>query len=79
LDGFVSWPDEIDLAPDAMYDEIKQHGEWQPAWADKLPTLQLAKVSRLKWIPKINKPTANEWAFPEPKTVNYSSQALPGD
>lgn len=27
-DGFVSWPDELDLAPDAMYDEIKQHGEW---------------------------------------------------
>ncbi len=27
-DGFVSWPDELDLAPDAMYDEIKLHGEW---------------------------------------------------
>jgi hypothetical protein len=26
--GFVSWPDEIDLAPDAMYEAIKQHGEW---------------------------------------------------
>lgn len=27
-DGFVSWPDEIDLAPDAMYQAIKQQGEW---------------------------------------------------
>ncbi|NTU42361.1 MAG: DUF2442 domain-containing protein [Nitrospirales bacterium] len=27
-DGFVSWPGEIDLAPDAMYQEIKEHGEW---------------------------------------------------
>lgn len=27
-DGFVSWPDEIDLAPDAMYQAIKQEGEW---------------------------------------------------
>lgn len=27
-DGFVSWPNEIDLAPDAMYKEIKKHGEW---------------------------------------------------
>jgi hypothetical protein len=27
-DGFVSWPGEIDLAPDAMYQAIKQHGEW---------------------------------------------------
>lgn len=27
-DGFVSWPGEIDLAPDAMYDAIKTHGEW---------------------------------------------------
>jgi len=26
--GAVTWPDELDLAPDAMYDEIKQHGEW---------------------------------------------------
>lgn len=26
-DGFVSWPGEIDLAPDAMYQAIKQHGE----------------------------------------------------
>lgn len=26
-DGFVSWPDEIGLAPDAMYHAIKQHGE----------------------------------------------------
>lgn len=27
-DGFLSWPDEIDLAPDTMYQAIKRHGEW---------------------------------------------------
>lgn len=27
-DGVVAWPGEIDLAPDAMHDEIKRHGEW---------------------------------------------------
>jgi hypothetical protein len=26
--GVVTWPNEIDLAPDAMYQEIKEHGEW---------------------------------------------------
>ncbi len=26
--GVVTWPGEIDLAPDAMYREIKQHGKW---------------------------------------------------
>lgn len=26
-DGFVAWPDEIDLAPDAMYQAIKENGE----------------------------------------------------
>ena len=26
--GAVTWPGEIDLAPDAMHDEIKRHGEW---------------------------------------------------
>jgi len=26
--GFVTWPGELDLVPDAMYDAIKQHGEW---------------------------------------------------
>ena len=26
--GTVTWPGEIDLAPDAMYREIKQTGEW---------------------------------------------------
>jgi hypothetical protein len=26
--GAVTWPGEIDLAPDAMYEEIKQHGKW---------------------------------------------------
>lgn len=27
-DGFVSWPGDIDLAPDAMYDAIKRDGRW---------------------------------------------------
>jgi hypothetical protein len=27
--GAVTWPGEIDLAPDAMHDEIKAHGEWR--------------------------------------------------
>lgn len=26
--GAVTWPGDLDLAPDAMHDEIKQHGEW---------------------------------------------------
>ncbi len=26
--GAVTWPGEIDLAPDAMHDEIKRHGVW---------------------------------------------------
>lgn len=26
--GAVTWPGEIDLAPDTMYDEIKQNGKW---------------------------------------------------
>ncbi len=26
--GVVTWPGEIDLAPDAMYDEIKNKGQW---------------------------------------------------
>ena len=26
--GAVTWPGELDLAPDAMYDEIKARGEW---------------------------------------------------
>jgi hypothetical protein len=26
--GAVTWPNEIDLAPDAMYDEIKSNGIW---------------------------------------------------
>ena len=28
VDGVVSWPGELDLAPDAMYAEIKRSGEW---------------------------------------------------
>jgi len=27
-DGVVVWPQELDLAPDAMYHEIKVHGRW---------------------------------------------------
>jgi hypothetical protein len=26
--GVVAWPGDLDLAPDAMYNEIKRHGEW---------------------------------------------------
>lgn len=26
--GAVTWPGEIDLAPDAMHDEILEHGKW---------------------------------------------------
>jgi hypothetical protein len=26
--GAVTWPGEIDLAPDAMHQEIKKNGEW---------------------------------------------------
>lgn len=26
--GVVTWPGELDLAPDAMYKEIKNKGEW---------------------------------------------------
>jgi hypothetical protein len=26
--GVVTWPGELDLAPDAMYDEIKANGVW---------------------------------------------------
>jgi hypothetical protein len=28
VDGVVTWPGELDLAPDAMYAEIKRNGEW---------------------------------------------------
>ena len=26
--GAVTWPGELDLAPDAMHDAIQEHGEW---------------------------------------------------
>ena len=26
--GFVSWPGDIDLAPEAMHEEIREKGEW---------------------------------------------------
>jgi hypothetical protein len=29
--GAVTWPGELDLAPDAMYRDIKLHGEWKLA------------------------------------------------
>ncbi|MBI4081883.1 MAG: DUF2442 domain-containing protein [Candidatus Lambdaproteobacteria bacterium] len=28
--GAVQWPNGADLAPDAMYDAIRQHGRWAP-------------------------------------------------
>lgn len=30
-DGVVTWPSELDLAPDAMHAEIKKNGEWMLA------------------------------------------------
>jgi hypothetical protein len=27
-DGVVTWPGGLDLAPDAMYDEIRRNGQW---------------------------------------------------
>lgn len=29
--GAVTWPNGADLAPDAMYDAIRQDGRWKPA------------------------------------------------
>ena len=26
--GALTWPGDVDLAPDTMYDAIKTHGEW---------------------------------------------------
>jgi len=26
--GYVEWPGKLDIAPDAMYEEIKKHGNW---------------------------------------------------
>ncbi|MHB1938108.1 MAG: DUF2442 domain-containing protein [Acidobacteriaceae bacterium] len=26
--GVVTWPEELDLAPDAMHTAIQEHGEW---------------------------------------------------
>ncbi len=28
VDGVVTWPGELDIAPDAMHAEIRQRGEW---------------------------------------------------
>jgi len=28
VDGVVTWPGELDLAPDVMHTEIKTRGEW---------------------------------------------------
>ena len=30
--GAVTWPGELDLAPDAMHDRIKADGVWVPAY-----------------------------------------------
>lgn len=27
--GAITWPGDLDLAPDAMYAAIKEHGEWK--------------------------------------------------
>ena len=27
-DGAATWPGEVDIAPDAMHDEIRSRGEW---------------------------------------------------
>ena len=27
--GFVEWPGDIDVAPDAMYEELKKKGAWE--------------------------------------------------
>lgn len=27
-DGVLTWPGELDLAPDAMHDAITRHGKW---------------------------------------------------
>ena len=28
IGGVVTWPGGLDIAPDAMYDEIREHGTW---------------------------------------------------
>jgi len=28
IDGVVTWPGELDLAPDAMHDQLKRNGQW---------------------------------------------------
>ncbi len=28
VDGVVTWPGELDLAPDAMHDELRKNGLW---------------------------------------------------
>lgn len=28
VNGVVTWPGDLDLAPDAMHAEIKRHGRW---------------------------------------------------
>jgi hypothetical protein len=28
VDGVVTWPGELDLAPDAMHDELQRSGQW---------------------------------------------------
>lgn len=28
VEGVVTWPGDLDLAPDAMHEEITRHGEW---------------------------------------------------
>lgn len=28
VDGVVTWPEELDLAPDTMHQQISRYGEW---------------------------------------------------
>jgi hypothetical protein len=28
VDGGVTWPGELDVAPDAMHEQIRHHGKW---------------------------------------------------
>jgi hypothetical protein len=28
VDGVITWPGELDLAPDAMHEQIKRNGRW---------------------------------------------------
>jgi hypothetical protein len=51
--GVVTWPGEIDLAPDVMYKEIKQHKKWTPEYTVRNSKIDFwAGSKRLKSIKK---------------------------